>query len=375
MVGCGVGLFKLHTAIDIISLLSEDNQAVQDFYWLEDNLGPLVPIEVVIHFDRDSNVSTIDRLKIVAAVQNQISRIDNLHGTISAVTFIPSFPRLRGVGSTMRKTVFLQLVNGSREELIDAHYLAETENGESWRIGARVRGQAQFDYGTFIKQLQSKVDEVLTKADEAGLKGASSYSTGVLVLVYRIQKMLLADMFQSFLTALVLVAIVMMIALRSIPAGLLAMLPNVFPTLILFGAMGWLEHSIDIGTVMTASVALGIAVDGTFHFLKWFIQSIGEGNTNQKAIAIAYDRCGGALAQTTLICACGLLIYSFSGFLPVRHFAWVLLMMLVAALFGDLILLPALLNGRLGDQLRHAQQKRAKKTGVKNDEIKPEPAS
>lgn len=354
MIGCGVGLLKLRTTIDVISLLSEDNRAVQDFHWIENNIGPLVPIDVVIHFDRDSNVDEIDRLKIIAAVQDQIGEIENLHGTISAVTYIPAFPRLRGVGSTIRKTVFLRQIEQSRQELIDAHYLAVTEDGEYWRIGARIRGQAHFDYGEFLDQVQAKVDFVLEKADAAGFQGVSSSSTGVLVLVYRIQKLLLADLFQSFITALVLVAIVMMIALRSIPGGLIAMLPNVFPTTILFGVMGWAEHAIDIGTVMTASVALGIAVDGTFHFIKWFLHASGEGATKEQAIAIAYRRCGGALIQTTIICACGLLIYSFSGFLPVRHFAWVLMMMLIVALFGDLVLLPALLAGKLGDLLRRA---------------------
>jgi len=354
MVGFGFGLFKLRTTIDVISLLSEENRAIQDFHWIENNIGPLVPIEVVIHFDNESNVEPIDRLKIIAAVQKQISELENLNGTISAVTFIPAFPQTRGLGGTVRRNVFLSQLNRSRQKLIDSHYLAVTESGESWRIGARIRGQSDFDYGEFLDRLQAKVDYVLTEAEAAGFEGVSSSSTGVLVLVYRIQKMLLADLFQSFLTALVLVAIVMVIALRSLPGGLIAMLPNVFPTMILFGIMGWADHAIDIGTVMTASVALGIAVDGTFHFIKWFMHSVGEGATNERAIAIAYERCGGALVQTTIICACGLLIYTFSGFLPVRHFAWVLMMMLVTALVGDLILLPALLAGRLGNQLRRA---------------------
>ncbi|MCM2369154.1 efflux RND transporter permease subunit [Aporhodopirellula aestuarii] len=351
MIVSGVGLVRLRTTIDVVSLLSEDNRAVEDFHWVEKNVGPLVPIEVVIYFADDSNVDPIDRLRIVAAVQHQISQIEVLEGTMSAVTFVPSFPRLTGLGSTIRKTVFLRQIEQSRDELIDSHFLAETKRGDAWRISARVKGQAHFDYGTFLDRLQTEVDFVLSKAEDAGYHGISSSSTGVLVLVYRIQKMLLSDLFFSFLTALGLVAIVMMMALRSILAGALAMLPNIFPTLVLFGVMGWAEHAIDIGTVMTASVALGIAVDGTFHFLKWFTQSLKAGASNETAITIAYERCGGALIQTTIICACGLMIYSFSGFLPVRHFSWILLMMLVTALFGDLVLLPALLAGKLGDIL------------------------
>ena len=56
--------------------------------------------------------------------------------------------------------------------------------------------------------------------------------------------------------------------LRGVVPGAIAMLPNLFPAVVVFGIMGWLNDPIDIGTMMTASVALGIAVDDTFHFVQ-----------------------------------------------------------------------------------------------------------
>jgi len=143
-----------------------------------------------------------------------------------------------------------------------------------------------------------------------------------------------------------------MFSLRSILGGLIAMLPNLFPTVVMFGLLGWNGQSIDIGSVMTASVALGIAVDGTFHFLKWFIHATKQGASQAAAISSAFHHCGSALIQTTLICACGLLVYSWSDFLPARNFALILMLMLVAALLGDMILLPALLASTLGRRLQ-----------------------
>ncbi len=348
MVLCSVGLTKLHTTIDIVSLLSDDSRVVEDFHWIEKNIGPLVPIEVVVHFAADCSLDPIERLKTVAAVQHQVSQIDVVEGAMSAVTFIANFPRGGGIGGTVRKTIFLRQLESSRPELIAGKYLAVNEEGEFWRITGRIPGQPNFDYEAFLQQVQSEADSVLTKLRGAGFDGVTVSSTGVLVLVYQVQEVLLSDLFKSFITAMLLVAIVMIIALKSVTGGLLAMLPNLFPTVVLFGVMGWFDYAIDIGTVMTASVALGIAVDGTFHFLKRFTRSVEGGVSREAAVVLAYERCGPALIQTTVICACGLLIYSFSDFLPVRHFAWVLLMMLVFALFGDLILLPALLSGALG---------------------------
>jgi hypothetical protein len=140
----------------------------------------------------------------------------------------------------------------------------------------------------------------------------------------------------------------MIIVQRSLAAGLLAMLPNMFPTFVLFGTMGWLNQPVDIGSMMTASVALGIAVDGTLHFLNWFRREIGQGRTRRDAVAQCYRHCARAIAQTAFICGLGLLVYSLSGFVPTQRFAWMMCALLTAALVGDLLLLPALLVSPLG---------------------------
>ena len=59
-------------------------------------------------------------------------------------------------------------------------------------------------------------------------------------------------------------------------------------------------------------------------------------------------RCSGAMAHTTLICATGLLVFAVSSFVPILHFAWLMVFLLLAALLGDLVLLPAILAGPLG---------------------------
>jgi predicted RND superfamily exporter protein len=164
-------------------------------------------------------------------------------------------------------------------------------------------------------------------------------------MVSRVQEVLLRDLFTSFLSAFGLVAIVTILVLRSITAGLLVMLPNLFPAVIVFGGMGWLQISVDIGAMMTASVALGIAIDDTFHFLSWFRRSVNNGLSAVAAVRVAYRRCARAMTQTTLICGLGMAVFGFSGFLPTQRFACLMLTLLVAALIGDLVFLPALLCG------------------------------
>ena len=148
-----------------------------------------------------------------------------------------------------------------------------------------------------------------------------------------------------------------MFVLRSIRAGLIAMIPNVFPPLVVFGAMGWLGFSIEVGSVMTASVALGIAVDDTLHFLTWYRRGTLAGMSRYAAIRFAFGHCAKAMIDTSLICGLGVVPFLFGVFMPTVKFALLLLIMLLTALLGDLILLPAILAGPAGILFRIGSRK------------------
>jgi predicted RND superfamily exporter protein len=167
-------------------------------------------------------------------------------------------------------------------------------------------------------------------------------------LVYKTQHELLSGLFKSLTMAFILIALVMMFVLKNPGAGLLSMIPNVFPVVMIFGIMGWMGILVDVGSMMTASVALGVAVDDTMHYLTWFRQGLDEGLDREGAAMLAYRRCGTAMTQTTLIGGLGLAAFAFSTFTPTQRFGTLMLVLLFAALFGDLVFLPAILTGPLG---------------------------
>jgi predicted RND superfamily exporter protein len=158
------------------------------------------------------------------------------------------------------------------------------------------------------------------------------------------------------LLAFGLIAIAMILICRSLGLGVIAMLPNIFPTLLLFGGMGLLGFTLDSGAMITTTVALGIAVDDTSHFLWWFSrcnsptaaaeaasESPRETANAYSMIHRAFGHCATPMLRTTLICGLGIGMFAFSPFLPVAKFGALMTLLLLAALVGDLILLPALL--------------------------------
>jgi predicted RND superfamily exporter protein len=177
---------------------------------------------------------------------------------------------------------------------------------------------------------------------------ATAVYTGVVPLVYKTQRELLTSLKDSILSATVLIAIVMMFVLRGVTAGIASMLPNVFPIVMVFGALGWMGIKVDIGIMMAASVALGVAVDDTLHFLTWFGRGIREGLDRRTATEQAFERCATAMMQTTLIGGMGLAVFAVSTFTPTQQFGSLMITILAIALVGDLVMLPALLCGPLG---------------------------
>ena len=99
---------------------------------------------------------------------------------------------------------------------------------------------------------------------------------------------------------------------------------------------------------MTASVAMGVAVDDTVHFLTWFRKGLNQGMQRHGALMLAYERCAAAMTQTTLIGGLGLSVFALSSFTPTQRFGVLMLTLLAAALLGDLIFLPAILSSPLG---------------------------
>ena len=180
-------------------------------------------------------------------------------------------------------------------------------------------------------------------ADDGGPRPIRAVFTGMLPVVERSQRQLLATLRHGLLLAAGLAAIVITLALMSIPAAALALVSSLFPLIAVFGAMGWLGVKTDLGIMITAGVALGVAVEGTLHLATWFRRSLDLGLPRRAAAFRACQRCGPAIIDGALIGSLATAVLGLSAFVPVREFGLLMFVMLGAAMVGNLLLLPAIL--------------------------------
>ncbi len=245
--------------------------------------------------------------------------------------------------------------------------LRTTDKRELWRITAHVSSLDPLDYGDLLDQIDAAVTADLFKSSADSAEGDSStdmegvevFTSGIMPLVHEIQGQLLVDLTNSLISALIVITLTMTLAQAGFWNGILSMMSNIFPIVIAFGIMGLIDHPMDIGSVMTASIALGIAVDDTLHFLAFFRRMMQQpGATRLSAVLSGYQHCGLAMIQTSVSCGVGLLVFALSDFVPTSRFAVLMACLLLLALLGDLLLLPALLLSPAGRLFEPAETDR-----------------
>ena len=195
--------------------------------------------------------------------------------------------------------------------------------------------------------------------------GISAKYTGMVPLVYKTQHALINGLVKSIIMAFLIIAVVFVFYLRSPSCALVAMIPNIFPVIIVFGFMAWAGIVVDVGTMMTASVALGVAVDDTMHYLTWFSDGVDNGLTRKQSAVEAYKRCAPAMTESSLIAGLGLSAFMFSTFVPTQRFGLLMLTILFVAEIGDLVFLASLLTSPLGNCFVKRSERQKKRAAAK----------
>lgn len=377
MFGAGYGLRYAKTSVNLMRFFSEGSKIRQDYAWLETNLGPLVPMEVIIPFDKDSKLSMLDKMRIVEWIQYKVSEVPEVGEAMSALTFAPTPDNLEqqiGANKFLLPDMAMREANRQIEEQFrTTGYLRRDEKDQQlWRVTARLGALDEIDYGDFVAEIRKTVEGAIgemksvegTDPETFASIGEIKY-TGLVPLVYTAQHTLLTDLIWGFVGDWFLVTVVMVLVIRNLSSGLLLMLPAVFPAAIVFGAMGWSGLLIDTGTVMTPAVALGVTVDDVVHFMLKFRDGMRAGKRRRHAILYAYEHCAQAMYQSWGVIALGLSVFAFSPFMPTKSFGWMMLTLLTASLFGNLVMLPALLAGPLGGLFAWGIHRRDEKAASK----------
>lgn len=354
--GCSYGLTHFDVETKVIRYFPNTSAVVKDYETIEETLAGISPIEILVRFNSDGQqqLRFLERIEMIRKIEAEIRRHPEVSGAVSLASFMPTRTIPENSASTREKILFNRRSNETerrvKEDLaaetgdfIAMNRLPTVNGDELWRINAQAAILSDTDYNTLTSDLSQSV---------AGITryhaGVDHVVTGTVPLFLRTQRAVLDSLITSSLLAFGLIACVMIWVLKDPVAGMISMLPNLMPVVSVFGLVSWFGHKIDIGTMVTASVAMGIAVDGTLHLLTWFREGIRKGLSRENSVQQALLHCGPAMWQTSAAVGVGLLVLFPAELLLISRFGWLMALLILAAFLGDMVLLPCMLVGPLG---------------------------
>jgi len=327
-----------------LSFLPADHPTVDSYRHVGGRVAGFYTLEVVLAPDGDwrrtGALEIIDRIASELESSEVVSRVLSPADVVRQLAWWDAGFENGSYavpGSDDRVARLLRSPGAAGEDLLS---VLVTPDGSRIRLSAMVD---EMDEGRFL----GLVDRTERLVAELPVGWAGTVTGQVLRLV-NAQQRLVRTQLVSLATACVLVFACLWAGLRSARLVALAVVPNLAPLLAAFAAMGILGMPLDAGTVMVASVALGIAVDNTAHVLESVRRRLAVGSTVREAARWTLERAGSAMVVTSVTAAIGFLSLTASRFVPIRDFGVLAAVAMIAALAGDLLLLPALIVSRGG---------------------------
>ena len=236
----------------------------------------------------------------------------------------------------------------------DAEYLKEVMNSSI--LIAQEREKIKYARNEiekiFNKQLNQEdanylwylTDDYVYIPDSRGDISFSYRLTGIPVITNQVNNSVFQGQIKSMLTAFIIVCILLVLQFKSILIGITAMIPIFFTILTAFGIMGMAKISLNIGTMMVASIAIGAGIDYTIHFINRYKQELIKNGEPIKAMKITLTGTGRAIVFNSISVAAGLFVLAFSEINMISEFARLIASVMLISVVYTLLLLPLLLH-------------------------------
>jgi predicted RND superfamily exporter protein len=335
------GLSKLQVGFNFLEEFKPHTRFFQHTHYVQDVMGGV--LNIVLIYDsgeadgikRARILSHLDELRAYAEqsplVEKSYSVVDILkdlnqsfHGDD------PAYYRLPESNELIAQYLLMYEISGGEdlEDFLSGDYRQTT-------LELRV----EITDSTRIEGLIRDLDRYI---DEHPLSGVNIQITGIGLLWIKMAEYIAQSQLWGYLLAFSIIALVLCLAFRSIKVGLLAMIPNLFPVILVLGLLGWQEAHLDYFRLLLATVAIGIAVDDTVHITSRIRKEFLRCGNYTEAIRVSLTSVGRALVMTTIILSLSFLVFLMSEMAVVADFGILLSLTMVTALLADLFLLPAL---------------------------------
>lgn len=340
LLASGWGILRIRIDTNYLTFFDPRSEIRRDNALISEQLAGTQPVYVVVEGGKPGAVTRVETLAAIRDLQTYIRNQRGVDTTMSLADYVRLVrralnPQARGELPREQDEVDQLMV------LVDPQDLRAVASPDYSRANIIVRTRLAGS-----REVADFVEGVERYARERFAPDVRVRCTGTVVLLNRSADVLVygqvAGLWQE-LTVLLLLLSGMFLSVR---VGILALIPNVIPTVALFGIMGWSGIPLNVSTCTIAAIAIGIAIDDTIHLLSAFNAELRRSGDQERAIAHAIQSAGQAAVFIAAALAAGFFIVCLSNFQPVQHFGLLSGVTIGIALVTELFFTPALLATR-----------------------------
>jgi predicted RND superfamily exporter protein len=334
---------RIKTNTKVLDDIAENDPLMKDFRYFENHFGGIRSFELEINFNQDS-LKNIDLtlLKQLESTENYLKETYHVSNMISPVSIVKIINKAMNGGQMS----FYKLPNTEDEfkKIKNIIYKYRKKNEFKSYLNfekniARISGKTK-DEGSFI--MNNKNKELLTFLKKQKNNHLSFHITGSAHLINLNNDYITNDMMSGLILDLIVVAVIILLLFKSFKMSVIAVIPNLIPLILVGAIMGLTGIELKISTSIVFSIAFGIAVDDTIHFIAKLKHELNKGSSVFYAVKRTYISTGKAIIITTIILIGGFITLLLSTFQGTFYLGLLVSLTLVIAVLTDLLLLPIL---------------------------------
>lgn len=363
VIGALLGVLQLQARGNIFDDMPKDSKQYSDLIFFENHFNGVLPLEILIDTGKKKGITKSRVLRDLDKVQDIFAKDTLFSEPVSIVEgmkFISqayyngdsSFYKLPGSRSKNFILKYVANMKGDGTNNVLNAFADSTQ--QVARMSVRVKDIGSHKFPVVLDTVKARVGSVLDTS-----KYKVTY-TGSSVVGYAGYNFLVNGLLYSVLLAFLLIALVVAYIFRSVKMLLIALLPNMIPLLITAGIMGFTDIYLKPATVLIFSVAFGISVDFTIHFLaKYRLELDNYHGDVLEAIKVAVRETGLSMIYTAFILFFGFIIFVTSSFEGTFYLGILTSITIIIALGANLVLLPSILLSLGKRKIRLATEKKA----------------
>tara|TARA_B100000900_G_scaffold415130_1_gene443926 strand:+ start:5033 stop:7417 length:2385 start_codon:yes stop_codon:yes gene_type:complete len=340
-----VGVYKVHTTGNVTDDIPESSALYQDAKFFEEHFTSVLPFEIIIDTHRKNGMTKLSTLRRLNQLQDTLATYPELSRSLSLLDLVKFSKQAfyngnvayYDIPNSQEKNWLLSYAKNSNSQ---QHWI-NTYVDEDMQVG-RVSVQLA-DIGTsemeFLKtKLRGQIDQIFDPEKyDVNLTGTS-------VVFLEGTTYLVRNLFVSLFLAVILISIFMAWMFNSFRMVVVSLIPNLIPLLLTAAIMGYFGVAIKPSTILVFSIAFGISVDDTIHFLAKYRQELKARKYNiRTAVLAAIKETGVSMIYTSIVLFFGFFIFIASQFGGTVALGLLVSITLLIAMLSNLVVLPALL--------------------------------